>query len=67
MRKEMSLLHIKLSSIENKLNIAITGLKLLISDGSDTFGIAQKTLDELEKPKNNLKKNRELFLKIILW
>ena len=56
MRKEMSLLHIKLSSIENKLNIAITGLKLLISDGSDTFGIAQKTLDELEKPQEQSEK-----------
>mgnify|MGYP006416041015 CR=1 FL=1 len=48
-RKEMYSLSCELIETKRKLEIAITGLKLLISDGSDSFGIAQKTLDELDK------------------
>tara|TARA_Y100000004_G_scaffold173913_1_gene212203 strand:+ start:533 stop:751 length:219 start_codon:yes stop_codon:yes gene_type:complete len=36
-----------------KIDVAIEGLKTLISQG-DLFGIAQKTLDEMGKIKNNL-------------
>ena len=48
-RKEMLLSAIKVQSLEKKLSIAKTGLKVIISDGSDTLGVAQKTLDEIEK------------------
>ena len=45
----MLLSAIKVQSLEKKLSIAKTGLKVIISDGSDTLGVAQKTLDEIEK------------------
>lgn len=35
-----------------KIDVAIEGLKTLISQG-DMFGIAQKTLDEMEKIKDD--------------
>ena len=49
-RKEMLLSAIKVQSLEKKLSIAITGLNAIISNNSDTLNIAQKTLDEIEKP-----------------
>ena len=39
----------KLLYSDKKLSIAITGLKVIISDGSDSLGVAQKTLEEIEK------------------
>ena len=39
----------KLLYLDKKLSIAITGLKVIISDGSDSLGVAQKTLEEIEK------------------
>lgn len=36
----------KLKLAEKKLNIALQGLKV-ISDGSDTYQVASKTLDEI--------------------
>ena len=39
----------KLLYTDKKLSIAITGLKVIISDGSDSLGVAQKTLEEIEK------------------
>ena len=46
--KEMSLMALKISNIEKKLSIAITGLKVIVSDGN-SLGVAQKTLEEIEK------------------
>tara|TARA_Y100001938_G_scaffold129858_1_gene185234 strand:+ start:85 stop:276 length:192 start_codon:yes stop_codon:yes gene_type:complete len=50
LKKEVLLsAHIKIENLNRKLSIAITGLKAIISNNSDTLNIAQKTLDELEK------------------
>ena len=37
----------KLKIVEKKLDIALEGLQV-ISDGSDTFRVASKTLDEID-------------------
>ena len=42
-----SILLTRLELAEKKLDIAIQGLKI-ISDGSDTFNVASKTLDEID-------------------
>ena len=39
----------KVVNLNKKLSIAITGLNVIISDGSDSLGVAQKTLEEIEK------------------
>ena len=49
LENENAMLHSKINSLERKLTLAITGLKLLISDDSDSWGIAKKTLEEIEK------------------
>ena len=37
----------RLKKVEKKLDIAMQGL-VIISDGSDTFNVASKTLDEID-------------------
>ena len=48
-KKDMIMSLIKIETLDKKLSIAITGLKAIISNNSDTLNIAQKTLDEVEK------------------
>ena len=60
-RKEMLLAAIKIENLKKRLSIATTGLELLISDGCDSFGIAKKTLEELDKldlPQKNLSEEK---------
>ena len=44
-----NVLHTQLILLKKKLEVAKTGLKLLISDGSDTYNVAAKTLQEIKK------------------
>ena len=37
----------RLKKVEQRLDVALQGLKI-ISDGSDTFNVASKTLDEID-------------------
>lgn len=49
LESENNVLHTQLILLKKKLEVAKTGLKLLISDGSDTYNVATKTLQEIEK------------------
>ena len=42
----------EISELKNKIDIAVEGLKAVISQG-DVLGIAQKTLDEMNKDEEN--------------
>ena len=42
----------EISELKNKIDIAVEGLKAVISQG-DILGIAQKTLDEMNKDEEN--------------
>ena len=42
----------EISDLKNKIDIAVEGLKAVISQG-DVLGIAQKTLDEMNKDEEN--------------
>ena len=41
-------LGIELQSLVKKLDVAIVGLKAIISEGSDNLNIAEKTLQEID-------------------
>tara|TARA_Y100001963_G_C6703420_1_gene410663 strand:+ start:435 stop:626 length:192 start_codon:yes stop_codon:yes gene_type:complete len=41
-------LGMRLELLTKKLNIAIVGLKAIISEGSDNLNIAEKTLQEID-------------------
>ena len=51
LEKKIKAKQLIMEDLNTKLDIAIIGLKAIISEGSDNLNIAQKTLDEIDNIK----------------